>query len=977
MAQPPHKVESKSRERVVDRETGEVIWDTDEAQRRADGMQLEKRRREYFARRDSRVIDDDDSFEYRPRVIQRHDRDVRDHIDRIAVQDILLERKIDGIWDPRNTSDLTVHLKMPVQEDLEEVMEEFCRLQRLGDFTSATQFFRDNLQDHLDKPYILIEYAEMLLEQGDYNTLSGLHDDAIYNAGSNMRDTLDGGLLIWYWELVRVFVACHKPSAFLKDSFDSILSGLDRLRYSIALATSDDSSEKENISSTEVKMLALACRLGNLPNRRVRNQMRLLFSDFFFQSLYTNLLRNGRIWDLRDIAIARMLTPGVDITNDWSFDPDIRRRVQGLITDWSGVGEEKDTSTTLALLDILMSLILDELMTITGTDDLIEDILDQCAPLVFAIIEKDPASMRSRPFMRWMLAKSRFTHTKGSGYVESQRQNLQSSEGITFYTKRTRLPQYIPLKAESPGWIPNQSPPDFEDSARIVAKTSKSLGDYQTESIALQELIKLSANPAKEFGELSNIQKLAQGDFYNYSKTLISKYLICDTDELRNDLKTEISGLFSIPFFSNCLDVVDSWTLRMVQYALEGEGPTAKQALEAADKTYRELPEEFRREVDEKFPGVKGRARRAGGSLRNPNATHAEWQEEEDRLGFEQKILDAKKKRLETERRDAEDLSDNDLKDIHVTIQPDIPKGKKMTVSFENVEISPNKPGTSDQPAPTQEELVTGLKVFNIEPQKQGDGMKEAKIHVTRVRDDKKSSGATPTSPEVSFAEKRRKAEKILYYLETELVKAMEDESPEKHNDTADKREYLKIAIDDQKKEMLDIDEQEERDIRDKREKLEKHDREEAAKEMLRDRQYNPPKPKKYLDITESPRSMSIERERKPDTKNVGSGADGGRQSGFVLDEESESKQPPADTSPDVKDGDGKKEKKSTSPAEDQDAAIDSWIYSIEEEPQIDVDNPVKEREGQDGVTPEEMGAAEPDKRPSGRKVTKRSTTSK
>lgn len=733
-------------------------------------------------------------------------------------------------------------------------------------------------------------------------------------------------------------------------------------------------------------MLALACRLGNLPNKKVRQQLTHLFSPFFFRSLYTNLLRNGRVWDLRDISMARMLTPEVDISNDWSDDPDIRRRVQGLITDWSGVAEEKDTSTILALLDILMSFILDELMTITGTDDLIEDILDQCAPLVFAIIEKDPTSMRSRPFMRWMLAKSRFTHTKGSGYIESQRQNLRSSEGITFYTKRTRLPQYIPLKDETPGWIPNQPPPDYEDSAKIVAKTSKSLGDFQTESIALQELIKLSANPAKEFRELSNLQKLAQGDLYNYSKTLISKYLICNTDDLRNDLKAEISGLFSMSFFSNCLDVVDSWTLRMVQYALEGEGPTAKQALEAADKTYRELPEGFRREIDEKFPGVKGRARRAGGSLRNPNATRTEWQEEEDRLGFEQKILDAKKKRLETDRRDAE-LSENDLEDIHVTIQPAIPDGKKMTVSFENLEISSNKPGTSDKHTPTQEELVTKMKVFNIEPQKRGDDMKEAKIHVTRVRDDKKPSGPTQARSEVSFAEKRRKAEKILYYLEAELAKVIEDESPEKKEDTADKREYLEIAIDDQKKEILEIEEQERRVMQEEEAKREKQEREEAAKRMLRDRRYNPPGPTKYLDldpldVTESPRRSATETKRKPDTKNASGGAGGGKQSGYVLDEDSErGKQPPADTPSGIKDGDDeKKEKFPILPAEDQDAAIDSWIYSIEEEPQIDIDNPAKARDDQEGAAVEEVeeaDAAEADKKPPGKEDKKRLTVSK
>lgn len=70
--------------------------------------------------------------------------------------------------------DTTIHLEHDVIEDLEPELDEFSRLSRLGNFHAANQFFQANLEEYVDNPYIFVQYANMLLEMGDYKNLKAL-----------------------------------------------------------------------------------------------------------------------------------------------------------------------------------------------------------------------------------------------------------------------------------------------------------------------------------------------------------------------------------------------------------------------------------------------------------------------------------------------------------------------------------------------------------------------------------------------------------------------------------------------------------------------------------------------------------------------------------------------------------------------------------------------------------------------------------
>lgn len=65
-------------------------------------------------------------------------------------------------------------VELDVTQDLELDLDEFCRLGRLGNFHHAKQFFRDNLEQDMDDPYVFVQYAQMLLEMGDYKNIKAL-----------------------------------------------------------------------------------------------------------------------------------------------------------------------------------------------------------------------------------------------------------------------------------------------------------------------------------------------------------------------------------------------------------------------------------------------------------------------------------------------------------------------------------------------------------------------------------------------------------------------------------------------------------------------------------------------------------------------------------------------------------------------------------------------------------------------------------
>ncbi|KAI1095789.1 hypothetical protein F5B19DRAFT_267668 [Rostrohypoxylon terebratum] len=483
----------------------------------------------------------------------------------------------DSVWDFGDASDLTFHPMLSPQGYLDETLEEFYRLQRLGHFASAEEFFEENLREHIEDPQVLIAYAEHLLEQGNYDALSRMGDDAMRRACDNLVNSDDRLLLTMYWKLIREFTTYYKPyrprmpltrrvvvhESISQESpmgtadereMTSIEDIMDKFRAMVI-------AKGKDITSTEIKVLGLIYRLCSVTDEPILHVRLREFPSSFHAELYANLLGEGRIWDFRDLCVSSTL--------EHTFIPEYCGNVRKVYEDWSST--TTDTSATLALLEIIASHLIYKLDgPLAAIINDVEFMIRRCQRLVRLIMENDGGSMKNRPFLKWMLATVQFIDVEGPHNARSYAEQLEAWPGILLPSRRYLLPQYVPERVENPGWKVGDADLLLVGPIRTVLRVSRELGDYDIEAMILKRLIMLLENTAKEFEELCNLQSVMQGDIFGYSKTLASKYLISDTDDLKQDLKSKISGLSDIPYFYDSLSPLDSWTLDVLRDSLGG-----------------------------------------------------------------------------------------------------------------------------------------------------------------------------------------------------------------------------------------------------------------------------------------------------------------------------------------------------------------------------------------------------------------------
>lgn len=139
----------------------------------------------------------------------------------------------DAVYYSVETRDHTVHLELDLVEDFDEELEEFNRLVRIGSFEVAKAFFNLHLKAHISDPYVFVQYAEMLLEKGDFHSLSALNGSSIFDGhdplgnsyttfGSKQRLELN-------WKLIRALALCCS-----QHELQIVWKGLDNLPAQIS-----------------------------------------------------------------------------------------------------------------------------------------------------------------------------------------------------------------------------------------------------------------------------------------------------------------------------------------------------------------------------------------------------------------------------------------------------------------------------------------------------------------------------------------------------------------------------------------------------------------------------------------------------------------------------------------------------------------------------------------------------------------------
>lgn len=179
----------------------------------------------------------------------------RRHRSRSPQPGITVTRKVDGILTP-DSGDLTVRLTMDVEEDLEHQLDEMSRLSRLGHFSEAKEFFGENLQRRIDNPYILVQYADLLLQQGDFKSVTLLQDSAIYKRDGDQSDSEALRILRVNWELLQV-MAKSRTLDSLKGVYTIFKEAIDVLDM-----IAEDTLPDRPISSTEVSLSRLRHKIS-------------------------------------------------------------------------------------------------------------------------------------------------------------------------------------------------------------------------------------------------------------------------------------------------------------------------------------------------------------------------------------------------------------------------------------------------------------------------------------------------------------------------------------------------------------------------------------------------------------------------------------------------------------------------------------------------------------------------------------------
>ncbi|KAI0205541.1 hypothetical protein F4808DRAFT_472224 [Astrocystis sublimbata] len=421
----------------------------------------------------------------------------------------------------------------------------------------AKDFLLGSLQHFSKNPYVLVQHADLLLQQGDFKGVTLLQGDPIYDLEKKSPESKELKLLRVNWELIQLSAKLRTlgvidNASTLFDEVSRVLKGLGDRRMAIG--------------SIEIKILGLAMQLRSSSaleaEWRKRDWGILDRLEDVFKRLHAALLDEGRIWDLHDLLT---LTPMANNILYYIFGTNVVSSLKHLISQWSTPSHD-DPPTNLALLSILAHIAL-EVNNIRLEYRV--DLLKLGNPIAMAVLKHDPESMRTRPYLHFLLANSQFAELGSHNAVSSLMKRLKLSRGVSFHPSPSSLPIYLPKEMETPNWALADTPLEAKRSASLALQTARSCGDIKSEVLSLQELIRLAEHPHKEFETLCQLQ-LSSGDIFGYGQSLASKYLITKSPQDKEKLKFELTDVLSKVHFAHPGDIRWRWALAMLIYKLEG-----------------------------------------------------------------------------------------------------------------------------------------------------------------------------------------------------------------------------------------------------------------------------------------------------------------------------------------------------------------------------------------------------------------------
>ncbi|KAK3313325.1 hypothetical protein B0H66DRAFT_642895 [Apodospora peruviana] len=497
--------------------------------------------------------------------------------------------KTDAVWSLSSERDVTVHLELEVEDDMEANIQVFTRLRRIGDFKRANQFSKQYFQptSHIGSPE-LVEDLSMLLSQGAFNdlskTVSQVDDDTLARICTDPDETTRAAaihfLLISHLtsgesdpDLPSSIAAAEIAVRFLTERLRGLEEGLPL------------GPEDFNILCQYLQLIAVI----ESDTRLVTDQdIHCLKPRRRWPILYRILLAEDRYWDLHDFIIASLNAVGERDTFQYLFaDKSITGALSKLLADWKEM--ETDDLSDLALLQILgrfSDIPQSESFDVTTERKMSQQYVCQEEMRVVAssIRNHHPELMKSRAYLRWVLFEEKAAR---NARPNTKSQTSTIADPFDVFPGKVIMcgpaPIYCPVDTENPGWHisydAESTPNESKALLMTVLKTAQELDDYRTQARCLRELACGSKDPTDYITQLEHLQLTTMGSPLSLLTTRLMRYLVAVDDESREKLKSQLLELDPrLHVWRNFMNPVLEWAYRRVLYALMSSSPQVDKA---------------------------------------------------------------------------------------------------------------------------------------------------------------------------------------------------------------------------------------------------------------------------------------------------------------------------------------------------------------------------------------------------------------
>lgn len=524
--------------------------------------------------------------------------------------------------EPDEPVNVEIRLQLAIVNDLSNELEELARLRRIGDFRAAKEFFGRELAEHVDNPYVFVQYADLLLAMHDYKTLQSLQpprvfglsieeetlrrsrketSTEVYDLGTGTRyfsGQHELRLLSYNWRLIKCLVLIHT-----EDWVSDGVMVAEIAPWVIKL--------NEDPGSTELQILVLCIRvcldaICSLKGKDFAELARPIdhFKDHFPQ-IPISLSKQERHWDYCDFQTANELVFGYENDQIWTGPaPNFETaHFDFLHQSWGQL--HHDETILLACLDqatsIVLGLYADTQSTIetSGRWENLVAPMDKAAEL---LIQHYPGAVRSRPFIRWLIVSSQRAAELAENLTSAD--NRRPTKGLTHRLKDDRsgivlqrleleLPIFVPKGTAVPKWDALECPRRVKESLHLALNLAKEMDDYPTQVICYKLLALRSREPKPLLASLCRLQE-AMGDRGGHLRTLLSSYIGCEDRASQRNLLNQLSS-FHDSFKMIDIDRRDltiHWASTMIKRALSNSlGCRCQETLDWTDDVYaRHLP---------------------------------------------------------------------------------------------------------------------------------------------------------------------------------------------------------------------------------------------------------------------------------------------------------------------------------------------------------------------------------------------------